>query len=184
VRLPLPLIGSCLSVAACFSPTYPPEGSACSSACPGDLRCVDGRCVRDGQGPIDASIDASATCPSGYVLNASTGSSYRVVGTPTDMASATADCASDSARAYLAIADSLTENTVLDALAVSDTWLGITDFAMEGIWGTVIGTIQTYFRWASGQPDGGTAESCAFLADGAWQDASCAISKPYICECR
>jgi hypothetical protein len=73
---------------------------------------------------------------------------------------------------------------VLDALAVNDTWLGFTDAVLEGTWVTVLGTPQTFFRWAAGQPNGGTLESCAFLTDGAWQDSICTIAKPYVCECR
>jgi hypothetical protein len=182
VRCPPTLIGICLSIAACFSPRYP-EGSTCIEVCPGDLSCVDGRCIRGGAGE-DASTDSSAPCPTGYVLNAGVGSYYRRVGTAANQAAAVADCADDDARAHLAIPDNLAENSVIDALATNDTWLGITDLAVEGTWETVLGARQTFLRWAQGQPDGGVNENCAFLADSTWQDADCAITKPYVCECR
>ena len=184
----LELLGMCLaaaaSTAACFSPTYP-EGSACTESCPGDLICVDGRCTRgDGSGSGDAGLDASTgACPPTYVRNATTGSFYRVVGASAPQAAAVADCADDGAGTYLAIPDDLVESNALDSLANNDAWLGITDAAMEGTWLTVRGTAQTFFRWAP-QPDGGVAENCAFIRDGAWQDVDCALTKPYICECR
>jgi hypothetical protein len=188
VRWPAKLIGVCVLVAACFSPRYP-EGSACIDECPGDLSCVDGRCVRGGatnDASTDASPDANTACPPGYVRNAGTGSSYRVVGTPANLGVAVNDCEDDGAdaRTYLAIPDNLAESNAIDSLATNDTWLGITDFPMEGTWVTVLGTVQTFFRWAQGQPNGGTAENCAFMSDATWQDADCALAKPYVCECR
>ena len=48
----------------------------------------------------------------------------------------------------------------------------------------VLGAVQPCFRWAMGQPNGRVAESCAFLANATWQDADCALAKPYVCECR
>jgi hypothetical protein len=178
------LIGMSLPVAACFSPHYP-EGSACTDTCPGDLSCVDGLCVSGGGGvEIDAGIDAAPKCPPDYTRNATTKSWYRVAGAPASQAAAVADCGDDGANAHLAIPDDFTENSVIDALAVDDTWLGFTDAVMEGTWVTVLGATQTYFRWAVTQPNGGTAESCAFMADARWQDTDCTIARLYVCECR
>ncbi len=180
----------CLPIAGCFSPRIP-EGSACTNVCPGDLTCVNGRCVRGGaeidaglDAALDAPLDAPAACPAGYLLNPTTGSNYRVVSTSANPATAVADCADDGTKTYLVIIDDLTENSVVDALANNDTWLGISDAVTEGTWVTVLGTPQIFFRWAQGQPDGGTDENCALLADAEWQDVACAASKPYVCECR
>lgn len=188
VRLPPELIAMCLAAAACFSPQIP-EGSTCTTVCPGELSCVNGRCVLgaaeiDAGAGLDAGLDASAACPSGYVSYVITGSQYRVVGTPASQASAVADCADDGAGTYLVIPDNPVENGLVDSLANEDSWLGITDAARDLTWVTVLGTPQTYFEWAQGQPDGGAAESCVFLRDGRWQDAACALARPYICECR
>jgi hypothetical protein len=178
-----------LAVAACFSPTYP-EGSPCTDYCPGDLSCVNGRCSRGGGAEIDAGIDAGTdalACPAGYVLNARTGSFYRVVGTTATQAAAVADCADDGMGTYLAIPDDLAESNELDRLATNDAWLGITDAAVEGTWLTVRGAAQTFFRWDPGpplQPDGGDLEDCAFVRNASWADVDCALAKPYICECR
>lgn len=182
MRVPPLLIAMCLSSAACFSPRDQ-EGSACTTACPGGLTCVAGRCVHDGA-PPDAGTDAPAACPAGYVRSAVTGSSYRVVGTAASQPSAAADCAGDHPRAHLAIADDAAENDVLDRLATNDTWLGITDEAADRTWVTVLGAAQTFFAWGRDQPNGGANESCAFLANGVWQDTSCALAKPYVCECQ
>ncbi len=183
-----------LTVAACFSPRYP-EGSACTTECPGDLSCVSGRCIRSAaegdagtdagaDAGADAGIDAPAVCPPGYLQIPGTGSFYRVVNTPASQAAAVADCADDSARAYLAIPDNPIENNAIDSLANNDSWLGITDAVMEGTWVTVLGAPQTFFRWATGQPDGGTNENCAFIEDAVWQDVACMAGKPYVCECK
>lgn len=182
MRLPPLLIALGLFPAACFSPRdY--EGSACTTACPGELTCVDGRCVHGGA-PPDAGTDALAACPAGYVRSAVTGSSYRLVSTAASQSSAAADCAGDHPRAHLAIADDAAENEVLDRLATNDTWLGITDAAADRTWVTELGAVQTFFAWGRDQPNGGTNESCAFLADTVWQDTSCAITKSYVCECQ
>ena len=181
MRGPPKLIGLWLLLGACFDPRYR-EGSPCIESCPGDLSCIGGRCVRDGA-EGDAGVDAAA-CPENYVRNAGTGSSYRVVRTAASQTAAAADCANDGAGTYLTIPDDDAENIVLDDLATNDTWLGITDAAAEGTWVTVLGTVQTFFRWGENQPNGGTAENCAFLANAVWQDVSCALSKPYVCECK
>lgn len=172
-----------LAAASCFSPTYP-EGSPCTDFCPGDLRCVGGRCTRGSGGAEPDASTEPVVCPPDYVPLPATGSSYRIVGAAAPQAIAVDDCADDGARTYLAIPDNLAESNLLDALATNDAWLGITDAAMEGTWVTVRGTPQTFFKWASAQPDGGVGESCAFIRDAAWEDTSCSLPRPYVCECR
>ncbi len=146
-----------LAVAACFDPQYP-----------------------DGDGGLDAPV----ACPASYERNTRTGSYYRVSTAPLKQAAAVADCADDGPRTHLTLPDDLAENSEIDALATNDSWLGINDAAADGTWTTVLGTAQAFFRWAPGQPDGGTLESCAFVADAVWQDADCVLPKFYVCECR
>jgi hypothetical protein len=157
VRWPPARIAMWLSVAACFDPQYPGG---------------------------DAGLDAPVACPAGYEPNPRTGSSYRVSTTPQKQAAAVADCADDGPRTHLTIPDNQAENVEIDSLATNDSWLGINDAAADGTWTTVLGTAQGFFRWAPGQPDGGTLESCAFVADAVWQDADCVLPKYYVCECR
>jgi Lectin C-type domain len=190
VHQPPKLLGMCLALTACFNPIYP-EGSPCTDSCPGDLICVNERCTRgDGDGgdaEIDTGLDAAASCPPSYVKNTRTGSFYRIVGTTASWTAAVTDCADDGAGTYLTIPDDLAESNELDRLANNDSWIGITDAAMEETWVTVLGAAQTFTRWAPGppqQPDGGTLENCAFVQNAAWQDVNCALTKPYICECR
>jgi hypothetical protein len=186
VRRPPELIGICLWAAACFSPEIP-EGSVCTNVCPAPLACINGRCV-DGVTIDGGGVDGPfGLCPAGYVLNAATGSRYRVVNTAATWMAAVSDCFDDGGSGgltYLAVPDSSIENGVIDSLATNDSWLGITDVGMDGFWFTVLGLPQTYFQWASGQPNGGDIETCAFVANATWQDASCQLAKPYVCECR
>ncbi len=177
-----------VSIGACFDPTYG-EGSECTTSCPGDLTCVNNRCSRGSQGDgADASIQTidgavAVGCPVTYKLNA-TGSFYRAINTAATQPAAVADCRDDGVNTYLAIPDSLTESNVIDLLVAEDSWLGITDAAAEGLWRTVLDTPQTFLRFAAGQPDGGTLESCAYVTDGSWQDASCTATNAYVCECK
>jgi hypothetical protein len=52
-----------LALAGCYSPSFG-EGGACTSVCPGDLKCVNGIC-RDPGYQVDAAVDATPDSPPG-----------------------------------------------------------------------------------------------------------------------
>uniref|UniRef100_A0A4W5MA72 C-type lectin domain-containing protein n=1 Tax=Hucho hucho TaxID=62062 RepID=A0A4W5MA72_9TELE len=64
-------------------------------------------------------------------------------------------------------------------------WIGLTDKDSEGNWIWVNNTqLTTEGYWHPGEPNGGRGENCGMLWINydAWNDASCAAVKPWICE--
>ncbi|XP_063425652.1 hepatic lectin-like [Mytilus trossulus] len=65
-------------------------------------------------------------------------------------------------------------------------WIGITDMYSEGAWQkATTQESQRYFRWRSGEPNShGGQENCVAMdqGDGKWNDGSCTVHLPFICE--
>ncbi|XP_048037398.1 CD209 antigen-like protein C [Megalobrama amblycephala] len=96
--------------------------------------------------------------------------------------------------ADLIIIDDNKENEFVKKISDGTTvWIGLTDSDEEGRWKWVDGTNMTYdtehlmlicsFRiWASGEPEGQTAENCAVLYSSKWHDYPCNDAFKWICE--
>jgi hypothetical protein len=82
-----------------------------------------------------------------------------------------------------------TANGQVQALAESmrrgPAWIGVNDRDAEGRWVGVDGAPAIWTSWERGEPnDFGTGEDCAQLYpwNGRWNDASCDLSAPFVCE--
>ena len=83
---------------------------------------------------------------------------------------------------YLAVPDSLAENTLLGTLGAA--WIGVTDAAVEGTWRTSKGLAPTYTRWNGGEPNnaGGNEDCAAFTTGATWNDIPCSHGTTWACE--
>ena len=133
--------------------------------------------------PIDASPDAP-TCPTSYTTVIGS-KSYRVVSTSSIWSNAVNDCADDAPGAtHLAVPNANAENSGLVGAITSNSWIGITDIAVEGTWLDVFGDPLAYTNWENGQPDGNTSQNCALInTGGEWADEGCSNNLRYVCEC-
>ena len=85
----------------------------------------------------------------------------------------------------LATVTSLEENTLIYSLSGgSDCWIGYNDRYIEGTFIWADGSINTYTRWLTGEPnDGSGNEDCVIIhSTGYWNDARCTALRPcYLC---
>jgi len=139
-------------------------------------------------GTIDAAADAMAvTCPVSYVEAIGT-HRYRVISTTTTWAVAQASCAADGTATYLAIPDDDVENAQLAMVLGGESWIGVSDLAVEGEFRNVLGQLQLFHPWETGEPDGANQDCVAMRTDGggqsgAWRDDQCTVLYRYVCEC-
>ncbi|XP_062243252.1 asialoglycoprotein receptor 1-like [Platichthys flesus] len=93
--------------------------------------------------------------------------------------------------ADLAIITSQNEMNFINGLFGHDTntWIGLTDEGVEGVWKWVDGTPLTLAFWAADQPNSyqGTDQDCGeFLhrasGKGEWNDETCTVEQKWICE--
>uniref|UniRef100_K1QAD0 Collectin-12 n=1 Tax=Magallana gigas TaxID=29159 RepID=K1QAD0_MAGGI len=62
-------------------------------------------------------------------------------------------------------------------------WIGLTEQETEGMWRwSHSQSAPQNPQWLDGRPDGGTAENCAMLHSGRWDDFSCHDTMYFICE--
>lgn len=64
-------------------------------------------------------------------------------------------------------------------------WIGLNDRDREGRWAGVDGVAAAWTNWERSEPnDFGSGEDCAQLLpwNGRWNDASCDLSAPFVCE--
>lgn len=93
-------------------------------------------------------------------------------------------CAILGQGAHLATIESAAENNIVDNLAGgSDVWVGGNDQSIEGTFVWVTGEPFIFTNWAAGEPNDNGGQDCLQVyGDGSWDDDSCAVSKPYVCE--
>lgn len=146
-----------------------------------DARPIDARPID--ASPIDASPDAPP-CPASYTTVIGS-KSYRVVTIGSSWSNAVNDCADDAPGAtHLAVPNAMAENDGLAGAIASNSWIGITDTAVEGTWLDVFGDPLAYTNWENGQPDGSTSQNCALInTGGKWADEGCGNNLRYLCEC-
>ncbi|KAK3582967.1 hypothetical protein CHS0354_027082 [Potamilus streckersoni] len=75
---------------------------------------------------------------------------------------------------------------ITDSLGI---WIGASDTTIENIWEGVDGSALTYTDWGPDEPNNsGGKEDCAAIRiglspkDGRWNDASCSVKYPYVCQ--
>ena len=78
---------------------------------------------------------------------------------------------------------SIEEELAVEPIMLRDVsyWLGLSDFGHEGTWRWQEShDVPAYTNWASGQPEGGTSQNCAFKTffktpneHGKWHDDYC-----------
>ncbi len=101
--------------------------------------------------------------------------------TPLSWAAAKADC--DSIGAHLAVLSDLIEHGNVDNRFSGDSWIGLTDQAVEGTFGWVNGSTDAYRKWGSGAPHAGNVNRNCVRINVDWQDVDCTQLKQYACEC-
>ncbi|XP_041665832.1 lactose-binding lectin l-2-like [Cheilinus undulatus] len=120
------------------------------------------------------------------------GRCYKYVSTPMTWADAEIHCMSE--RANLVSIHSLEEQNFVRSLvknfdpAERFTWIGFSDIHKERTWFWSDGSAVNFAFWHTGQPDNGSGnEHCAhinFGPDLKWNDMSCAVVLPFVCEAR
>jgi len=84
--------------------------------------------------------------------------------------------------AHLATIHSSADNTLAVTAASGQlVWLGGSDVALEGTWAWASGELWDYQAWASGFPSGAVNDCLILRPDGAWQDAACTLTAPFVC---
>jgi hypothetical protein len=157
------------------------------------------RCVGDGgtndagtdsSGGADAATDAPVVgCPAGYatIPGGQGNHLYRLVNNSENWQTQRAFCTSTTSSAYLAIPDDLAELTAIATLsAATQSWVGISDMAMENTFVTVNGMPQTFLPWDTGQPnDSGPGEDCVAIqtSTSKLRDERCNNRLRAVCEC-
>jgi hypothetical protein len=148
---------------------------------------------------IDGRPDAAVLmCPIGYAPINGSQTMYRIVEINVSWALAAADCNDDddlgganSGRTHLVVVGSAAEKTLLTNQPSGNTWVGLSDQAVEGtfVWVTSEDTggfpmVGQQPPWDTGDPDGGTAENCVrFKNSFDFEDKPCADADSYVCEC-
>jgi len=85
---------------------------------------------------------------------------------------------------HLATIESQAQNDWIAAQASYYTWHGATDQFSEGTWTDAVGqNAIPFYNWNSGEPNGGTGESCGMLyaGGGKWNDSGCGNTYHYAC---
>jgi hypothetical protein len=81
---------------------------------------------------------------------------------------------------------SSTENTTIASLAITPTWIGANDIAVEGTWVWDDGGSVSYDAFGAGEPDDSGDADCAITNTsgrrGEWSDIRCSSEYQFICE--
>lgn len=128
--------------------------------------------------------DDDPSCPDCTPLRVA-GHRYLACSTPRTWAEAEANCAAQGSA--LMIPNTPAEQGVAVRLRTmardQDSWLGLTDAAVEGTWLGVDGSPVSYAPWASGQPNDSGGQDCGLITvAGDWNDQPCTRRTPSLCE--
>lgn len=123
------------------------------------------------------------TCPTGYSTYG--GTCYKIVTSATNSWSAARSaCQADGAE-LVDIIDA-SEMSLINSIRTWQTWIGLTDAAVEGTWiSSMRGVAATFFDWGPGEGATNASENCVFINNaGEMADQACTggASKQYICE--
>ncbi|XP_066304554.1 lymphocyte antigen 75-like [Branchiostoma lanceolatum] len=123
------------------------------------------------------------TCPDGWLSYRQ--SCYIIVGTSKTWQQARAAC--QTLQADLAsLATGLEQVWIgIQIPNINGHWIGLHDMSQEGSWQWTDGTpySSTFTSWNPGEPNNVGDEDCVeVLQGGGWNDHSCSVSRPYICE--
>ncbi|XP_035670035.1 uncharacterized protein LOC118411665 [Branchiostoma floridae] len=123
------------------------------------------------------------TCPDGWLSYRQ--SCYLIVGTSKTWHQARREC--QTLQADLAsLATGLEQVWMgLQIPNINGHWIGLHDIPQEGSWQWADGTpySSTVTSWNVGEPNNVGDEDCVeVLQGGGWNDHSCSVSRPYICE--
>ncbi len=153
----------------------------------GDGTCTtvdDYICEYDG---IAAASPAWGVCPAGYTFLAPGGCYRTVLSGPgsTWLASELA-CEADGPGSHLVVLDSVPEAMAIDGFApgtIVDHWVGASDRVNEAAFPSVTNGPFGFTGFASGEPDGGTAENCLLFDDAVeLSTTDCDTDDDYVCE--
>jgi brevican len=150
-----------------------------------DEECDDGN-VTAADGCTQCSVD----CEPGATQDPTSGHCYRVFQVAITRPEAEAACAAWGGGmdlGHLASIESPTEQDLIFSLITDQTWIGIQDPDVEGVYGWSDGTPWEYEFWAEGEPDNTFEEDCAFMrpVGGGWNDHACLDPRAaYVCERR
>jgi hypothetical protein len=101
--------------------------------------------------------------------------------TPLSWAAAKADC--ESIGAHLAVVSDLREHNDVDNDFFGDSWIGLTDLAVEGTFVWVNGSTDAYRKFDGSSPHAGNVNRNCVRINFDWQDVDCTTLKEYACEC-
>ena len=167
----------------------------------GDDGDDDGSDVDAGVAPEpDAPADpvTPLVCPTGYAPIGGSRTRYRVVETSVTWAVAAADCNDDddalagaSGHTHLVVVGDQHEKSALTNQFSGNTWVGLSDAAVEGTFAWVTDEPTGGFPivgqqppWDAGDPDGGRGENCVrFKNSFDFEDKRCDEANSYVCEC-
>ncbi len=160
-----------------------PAGCSDGILDPGEV-CDDGNLV-DGDG-CDSDCDLSCGRGSGATMvfpRASDGACLLGFDQRRSHLSARAACAAEGGT-LVTVTEESDNNFVANFSneVGAGVWIGFTDEEFEGSWGWLSGAPVTFTRWYPGEPNDSNGEDCAEAGWSGWNDASCALGKPFVCE--
>ena len=133
--------------------------------------------------PTDSRPGTIPACwnSSAYAL-APNGRKYRAPHSDATWGGAQSTCA--TAEAHLVVINDVVENAHVQNIMDQDSWIGLSDHALDGTFAWVNGDALGYASWAPTQPMNPGGATCVFTrkSDGKWSAGSCG-SLEYVCEC-
>ena len=148
--------------------------------------------ARDGQ---SGDANTSVGCPNTYnVVFGVTSTRYRIVTSPTKWPAAQAACLADQLSSttrytHLIVGASDIELSALDSALPGQSWIGLSDRAIEAAYQWVTQETNNYppasgDPWATDEPKANDTEDCVMIdGTGDLVMQNCDLNKPYVCEC-
>jgi hypothetical protein len=144
-----------------------------------DANTVDAKVVRDAA--IDTRVDARPCMGGSKAAVSPDGSCLVFVATPVTYDNARAACTAMNAHLAL-LKNAAIDTFAQDFVGTTNTWIGLTDRAMEGVFVWEDGSALGYSAWHDGEPNNGGPnatyqEDCAIIAGARtakqWDDRPC-----------